>query len=230
MQKITKLSFSYTPNKSGYLIGDVVAGSFKIFDISDGEILASNDKGKVLVFSAETGECLSHPKKALPGISKYPRYISMQILWDTDAQIRETFKNKEDDFKVIKNILKEAANTYPEGLVKIKMVWNDKTAVIRYREFIGKKPYFRFPGNSTDICLHCEGHYFYKQRSRAIKEDIPTMSETKAHYANKSFSQSISKHGACYIGYCYSGNDYTVSIEIPTSDEIKDFLDNEWKN
>ena len=221
MQKVTKVNFSYSPIQYPYLVGDSILGSYRIVDISNGEILAINDKGAAIIYSSETGECLSHSKRSLPGLSKYPRNLFMEF---TGAGYGAGgFDPKEDEFKLVRGILREASGTYPHGLVKILVTTKYEDGKLLNRLFIGRKPYLRTPG--IDLCLHNEGHYFYEYWCSGIKSN-----SKRGHHCNTSLTASVSKHKVCYIGYCSSGFEYSFSIEQPTEEEIKDFLDNEWKN
>lgn len=221
MQKVTKVNFSYSPNQTPYSVGDLILNSYRIVDISNGEILAVNNKGAAVIYSSETGECLSHSKRSLPGLSKFPRNLSMEF---KGAGIGAwTFDPKKDDFKLVRSILKEASGTYPLGLVKILITTRYEDGKLLNRLFIGRKPYLRTPGGCIDLCLHNEGHYFYEYGTSPS-------SKVRSHYCNTSLTASVSKHRVCYIGYCSSGFEYSFYIEQPTEEEIKDFLDNEWKN
>ena len=214
MQKVTKVNFSYLPIQSPYSIGDMILNSYRIVDISSGEILAVNDKGASVIYSSETGECLSHSKRSLHGLSKYPRNLFMEF------RGAEDFDTKKDDFKLVRGILKEASGTYPHGLVKILITTYYKDGGLFNRLFIGRKPFLRTPGRCIDLSLYSEGHYFYKYWGSEV---------TQKHFCNTSLTASVSKHKVCYVGYCSSGNEYSFFIEQPTKEEIKDFLDNEWK-
>lgn len=222
MQKVTKVNFSYSPIQSPYSVGDLILGaSYRIVDISNGEILAVNDKGATIIYSSETGECLSHSKRFLPGLSKYPRNLFMEFMGAGYGA--GGFDPKEDEFKLVRGILREASGTYPHGLVKILITTKYEDGKSLNRLFIGRKPYLRTPGGCIDLCLHNEGHYYFEYWTSLE-------SKVRRHYCNTSLVSSVSKHKVCYIGYCSSGNEYSFSIEQPTEEEIKDFLDNEWKN
>ena len=134
----------------------------------------------------------------------------------------EGFDPKEDEFKLVRGILRKASGTYPHGLVKILITTKYEDGKLLNRLFIGRKPYLRTPGRCIDLCLHNEGHYYFEYWAGSSK--------VQGHYCNTSLVSSVSKHKVCYIGYCSSGNEYSFSIEQPTEEEIKDFLDNEWKN
>ena len=222
MQKVTKVNFSYSPIQSPYSVGDLILrDSYRIVDISNGEILSVNDKGATVIYSSETGECLSHSKRSLPGLSKYPRNLFMEF---TGAGYgAEGFDPKEDGFKLVRGILREASGTYPHGLVKILITTKYEGGKLFNRLFIGRKPYLRTPGRCIDLCLHNGGHYYFEYWTSLG-------AKVRGHYCNTSLVSSVSKHKVCYIGYCSSGNEYSFSIEQPTEEEIKDFLDNEWKN
>lgn len=225
MQKVTKVNFSYSPIQTSYSVGDLILGSYRIVDISKGEILAANDKGATIIYSSETGECLSHSKRSLPGLSKYPRNLFIEFNGKSNGA--EVFDSKEDEFKLVRGILREASGTYPHGLVKILITTNYGDGRLFNRLFIGRKPYLRALYRCIDLCLHNEGHYFYKHWSSEVSSDSTTV---RRHFCNTSLTASVSKHKVCYIGYCSSGDEYSFSIEQPTEKEIKDFLDNEWKN
>ena len=223
MQKVTKVNFSYSPIQSPYSVGDLILGAtHRIVDISNGEILAVNNKGVAIIYSSETGECLNHSKRSLPGLSKYPRNLFMEF---TGAGYgAEGFDPKENEFKLVRGILKEASGTYPHGLVKILITTKYEDGKLLNRLFIGRKPYLRTPGGCINLSLHSEGHYSYKYWSSGVKPS------SRIHYCNNSLTASVSKHKVCYIGYCSSGFEYSFFVEQPTEEEIKDFLDNEWKN
>ena len=222
MQKVTKVNFSYSPNQTPYSVGDLILGaSHRIVDISSGEILAVNDKGETIIYSSETGECLSHSKRSLPGLSKYPRNLSMEF--KHSGYGAKGFDHKEDEFKLVRGILREACGTYPHGLVKILITTKYEDGRLLNRLFIGRKPYLRTPGVCIDLCLHNEGHYYFEYWGSAA-------TKVRGHYCNTSHVSSVSKHKVSYIGYCSSGFEYSFSIEQPTEEEIKDFLDNEWRN
>lgn len=223
MQKVTKVNFSYSPIQTPYSVGDLILGGYRIVDISNGEILAVNNKGVAVVYSSETGECLSHSKRSLSGLSKYPRNLSMEFM--AAGYGTEGFDPKENEFKLVRGILKEACGTYPHGLVKILITTKYGGGKLLNRLFIGRKSYLRTPGGGgrIDLCLHNEGHYYFEYWGSAGKK-------IQGHYCNTSLVSSVSKHKVCYIGHCSSGNEYSFSIEQPTEEEIKDFLDNEWKN
>lgn len=223
MRKVTKVNFSYSPIQTPYSVGDLILGtSHRIVDISSGEILAVNDKGATVIYSSETGECLSHSKRSLPGLSKYPRNLFMEFNGKSNGA--EVFDPKEDEFKLVRGILREASGTYPHGLVKILITTKYEDGKLLNRLFIGRKPYLRTLYRCIDLCLHNEGHYFYTYWGSGVK------SGSRIHHCNTSLTASVSKHKVCYIGYCSSGVEYSFSIEQPTEEEIKDFLDNEWKN
>lgn len=224
MQKVTKVNFNYSPIQTPYSVGELILGtSYRIVDISSGEILAVNDKGATVIYSSETGECLSHSKKSLPGLSKYPRNLFMEF--KSEPCGAEVLDPKEDEFKLVRGILREASRTYPHGLVKILITTNYRNGKSFNRLFIGRKPYLRTLYGCIDLCLHNEGHYFYKHWSSEVSSD-----SRRRHFCNTSLTASVSKHKVCYIGYCSSWDEYSFSIEQPTEEEIKDFLDNEWKN
>ena len=226
MQKVTKVNFSYSPIQTPYSVGDLILGaSYRIVDISNGEILAVNDKGAAIIYSSETGECLSHPKRSLPCLSKYPRNLFMEFKGSGYGS--EGFDPKKDEFKLVRGILKETSRTYPHGLVKILITTKYEDGKLLNRVFIGRKPYLRTPGGCIDLCLHNEGHYSYEYWCSGVKSNSTKVRE---HYCNTSLTASVSKHKVCYIGYCSSGFEYSFSIEQPTVEEIIDFLDNEWKN
>ena len=200
MQKVTKVNFRYSPIQSPYSVGDLILKSYRIVDISSGEILAVNNKGTSVIYSSETGECLSRSKRSLPGLSKYPKTLFMEF--KGAGYGAEGFDDKKDDFKLVRGILKEASGTYPHGLVKILITTNYGDGRFFKRFFIGRKPYLRTPGGCIDLYLHSEGHYFYEYwGSGAVQK----------HFCNTSLTASVSR-------------------EQPTEEEIKDFLDNEWKN
>ena len=226
MQRITKINFNYSPNLSSYSIGDKVWGS-PIVDISGGEILTVNDKGITIIYSSETGECLSHSKRLIPGFSKYPKNLFMEFKGVSIGA--GGFDSKIDEFKSVRGILREASEAYPFGLVKILITTNYGNDKLLNRLFIGRKPYLRTSGGRIDLYLHNEGHHFYRwwYLSSEGESDSTT---TRRHFCNTSLVASVSKHRVCYIGYCFSGDEYSFSIEQPTEEEIKDFLDNEWKN
>ena len=116
MQKVTKVNFSYSPIQAPYSVGDLIlGGSYKIVDISNGEILAVNDKGAFIIYSSETGECLSHSKRSLPGLS---------IKFKGSGYRAEGFDPKKNEFKLVRAILREASRTYPHELVKILITTN----------------------------------------------------------------------------------------------------------
>ena len=135
MQRITKINFNYSPNLTPYSIGDKVLGS-PIVDISGGEILTVNDKGMTIIYSSETGECLSHSKRPIPGFSKYPRNLFMEF--KGAGYGAEGFDPQEDKFKLMRGILKEASGTYPLGLVKILMTTKYEDGKLLNRIFIGR--------------------------------------------------------------------------------------------
>ena len=222
MQKVTKVNFSYSPIQTPYSVGDLILGSYRIIDTSNGEILAANDKGATIIYSSETGECLSHSKRSLPGLSKYPRNLFMEF--KGAGYGAKGFDPKEDEFKLVRGILKEASGTYPHGLVKILITTKYEDGKLINLLFIGRKPYLRTPGGCIDLCLHNEGHYSYNYWGSGVKTN------SRIHHCNTSLTASVSKHKVCYIGYCSSGFEYSFFIEQPTEEEIKDFLDNEWKN
>ena len=229
MQEVTKVSFSYSPIQTPYSVGDLILNSYRIVDISNGEILAINDKGAVVIYSSETGECLSHSKRSLPGLSKYPKNLSMEFRGAGYGYGAEGFDSKENEFKLVRGILKEASGTYPHGLVKILITTKYKDGKLLNRLFIGRKPYLRTPGRCIDLCLHNEGHYYFEYWNSVPAKERGS-SCARGHYCNTSLVSSVSKHKVCYLGYCSSGNEYSFFIEQPTEEEIKDFLDNEWKN
>ena len=221
MQKVTKVNFSYSPIQTPYSVGDLILGvSYRIVDISNGEILAVNNKGATIIYSSGTGECLSHSKRSLPGLSKYPRDLFMEFR--SAGYGVEVFDPKEDEFKLVRGILREASGTYPHGLVKILITTKYEDGKLFNRLFIGRKPYLRTPGRCIDLCLHNEGHYYFEYWGSAGEK-------VRGHYCKTSLVSSVSKHKVCYIGYCSSGNEYSFSIEQPTEEEIKDFLENEYK-
>lgn len=226
MQKVTKVNFRYSPIQSPYSVGELILGtSYRIVDISSGEILAVNDKGATVIYSSETGECLSHSKRSLLGLSKYPKNLFMEF--KSERYGAEVLDPKEDEFKLVRGILREASGTYPYGLVKILITTNYRDGRLFNRLFIGRKPYLRTLCRCIDLCLHNEGHYFYKHWSSWVASDSTT---SRRHFCNTSLTASVSKHKVCYIGYCSSGDEYSFFIEQPTEEEIKNFLDNEWKN
>lgn len=227
MQKVTKVNFSYSPIQTTcpYSVGELILGtSYRIVDISNGEILAVNNKGTTVIYSSETGECLSHSKRSLPGFSKYPKNLFMEF--KGAGYVAEDLAAKKDDFKLVRGILREASGTYSLGLVKILITTNYGNDKLVNRLFIGRKPHLR-ASCSGDLSLRNEGHYFYKYWRSGVDSDSTV---TQKHLFNTSLRASVSKHVVCYIGYCSSGDEYSFSIEQPTEEEIKDFLDNEWKN
>ena len=139
----------------------------------------------------------------------------------------EGFDPQKDKFKLVRGILKEASGTYPRGLVKIRITTKYEDGKLLNRLFIGRKPYLRTPGGCIDLCLNNEGHYYYEYW---CSRRVYSSEKVRGHHCNTSLTASVSKHKVCYIGYCSSGFEYSFSIEQPTEEEIKDFLDNEWKN
>ena len=214
------LSIKYFPNNQEYLIGDTI-NNMKVIDITDTDIILIGKKGEVFTYSRETGVCLSDSKRKLPGLSDLPRELNIinEVERDDHLYISLSYKKFFDslnEIDLLRKILKEASKTYPDNLVKI--IIQDSSGT--HKKFLLKKPFIKIDQYGKYLELYSVGHYYTRHEKNSSVY-------SEGHFSNGQ-STFYNTHSITIIMCAYSKFDVSVTIDIPTEEELEDYKKNEW--